>query len=86
MRALPLLALLLSGCSNLSGMQRVEVPVTVVKPCLVASEIPTEPASRMVAGVNVERLAAAAALDVIALRGYAQSLRAMLLVCAEDTK
>ena len=78
-----ILSLLLAGCASQTAIQRVEVPVPVVKPCLTAADIPREPISHMIPGVNVERLAAAASADLRELTIYSARLRAMLLVCAE---
>lgn len=83
--ALLVAGLVASGCTTMTGgLQRVEVPVATVTPCVKAEDVPPIPASRMPPpGSNVERLAAGASADVRELLLYAQRLRDMLLACAQ---
>jgi len=86
-----LAGILLAGCAAVETRapdpviqtRTVEVKVPVAVPCINAADIPALPKSTMRPGMQVQQLAAAAAVDLTAVEDVAITQNALLRACAK---
>ena len=88
-------ALACSGCATIpqqapapqvvTKVERVEIKVPVIVPCVLARDIPNPPATYMNPQTqNTEKLAAAARLDLLELEAYIVRADSLLRGCVKE--